>query len=424
VFGLVDCNNFFVSCERVFNPVLMGSPVIVLSNNDGCAVALSNEAKALGLKRGDPYYKISEMCKANGVYVYSGNHRLYGDMSKRVMAVLAENTKCGIEVSSIDEAFFSADDLRTESLHDFGRMIVRTILRNTGIPTSVGFGSTRTLAKVAGRFAKKYPGYKCCCVIDTDEKRKKALSMTDVGDVWGIGRRLGRKMRSIGVNSALDFATMSQDAVRRFNIAVERTWRELNGESCIVAHAVAENSHRQIQCTRSFGESISDIETLGEAVVSFVSSAARRLREQHSCAGSITVFIRTNHLNEAIDQYSGQATEYLDEACSDTPTLANLAVRALQKAYRKGFYYKKAGVVLTDIVPDTELQRSLFTDAADREKRARLMTIIDNINRSQMMKDSVHVAGYRGVDNLSDKSMPTRLYSTRMDNIIEVNTDI
>lgn len=419
MYGLIDCNNFFVSCERVFNPVLADSPVIVLSNNDGCAVALSNEAKALGIKRGDPYFKIEDLCKDNGVYVYSGNHRLYGDMSRRVMSVLREHVE-HLEVYSIDEAFFTAQ--YSSDMAEYGRMLVKTIRRNVGIPTSVGFAPTKTLAKIAGRFAKKYTGYRFCCVIDSEEKRIKALSLTDVADVWGIGRRLCRRMDSLGVKTALDFARLPEERVRKlFNVTVVRTWMELNGTPCIEPEH-AEPAKKQICCSRSFDEMISDFDRLSEAVASFVTVASRRLREQKSCAGSITVFVHTNRFREDLDQYVNSASEQLDEAVADTPTLASAATRALRRVFRQGYFYKKAGVLLTDIVPADSMQQSLFKDAADRDRRRRLMDAIDRINNAGKMRDTVHIASYRGVNRFSECHAATRLFSSRLSDIIDINT--
>ena len=233
MFALVDCNNFFVSCERVFRPELASRPVIVLSNNDGCAVALSNEAKALGLKRGNPYFKVKDICERHGVAVLSGNHRLYGDMSSRVMATLQALTDAPLEVYSIDEAFIVIPE-GVGDVADFGRYVVERVKRLTGIPTSMGIAPTKTLAKVAARFAKKYPGYKGACLIDSEEKRLKALALTEVGEVWGIGRRLSRKLTERGIDTALKLASLDENTVTRlFTVTGLRTWRELNGTPCI-----------------------------------------------------------------------------------------------------------------------------------------------------------------------------------------------
>lgn len=414
MYGLIDCNNFFVSCERVFNPLLMQNPVIVLSNNDGCAVALSNEAKALGIRRGDPYFKIKELCDDNGVFVLSGNHRLYGDMSKRVFSVLAERMQ-DVEVYSIDEAFFKAPVQNPELLTEIGRDTVRYIRRCTGIPTSIGFAPTKTLAKLATRFAKKYPAYRCVCSIDNEEKRQKALALTNIVDVWGIGRRLVRQMQQARINTALDFANMPQEMVKaKFNIPVERTWRELNGQACI--DLIPEPpAKRQVCCSRSFGEMIDNLDALESAVASFTTSAAARMRREQSVARTVTVFIRTNRFRDDIEQYSNSASVTLDEHTSDTTLLARAASEALRKVYHPGLLYKKAGVLLTDILSDDTAQPSLFIDPQQRANRKRLMETIDTINRANPSGNSVHIASWRPT---SDFTTTEHTHQTTTDIII------
>ena len=231
--GLIDCNNFFVSCERLFRPDLAGKPVVVMSNNDGCAVAMSNEAKALGVKRGIPIYQIKQLIERYKVVTLSSNHKLYGNISSRVMATIGTIVP-DIEIYSIDEAFLDMSYLDGEALETTGRKIVAKVRRYVGIPTSLGIAPTKTLAKIAARFAKKYPAYKGVCIIDNEEKRRKALSLIRIEDVWGIGRRTGKRLRQYNINSALDFADMSLSRVRQLvNIAVERTWRELNNEPSV-----------------------------------------------------------------------------------------------------------------------------------------------------------------------------------------------
>lgn len=410
MYGLIDCNNFFVSCERVFNPMLMQRPVIVLSNNDGCAVALSNEAKALGIRRGDPYFKIKEICENNGVFVLSGNHRFYGDMSKRVFSVLGERMQ-DVEVYSIDEAFFKAPMGNTEPLTEIGRDTVTYIRRCTGIPTSIGFAPTKTLAKLATRFAKKYPAYRCVCLIDNEEKRRKALSLTKIGDIWGIGRRLVRQMQQARVTTALDFADMPLEKVQaKFNITMERTWRELNGQACI--DLVPETpTKRQICCSRSFGEMIDNQDTLESAVASFITSAAARLRREQSLARTVTVFLRTNRFREDMEQYSNAASINLDEHTSDTTIFAHAACEALHKVFRPGLMYKKAGVLLTDILANGKAQPSLFTDPNERAKRKRLMEAVDAINRGSNAGSTVHIASWRPTSEFINSEMKSRQYN-------------
>lgn len=392
MFGLADCNNFFVSCERVFHPSLRDKPVIVLSNNDGCAVALSNEAKALGFKRGDPYFKIRSDAERHGVAVLSGSHRMYGDMSRRVMSSLASIVPDGrIEFYSIDECFINIPDTIGDPL-DFGRYAVRTVLRHTGIPISLGIAPTRTLAKVAARFAKKYPGYKGACIIDTEEKRLRALRLTDVSDVWGIGRRSAARLHCSGVNSALEFASLSVGQIRGlFSITGERTWRELNGEPCIV-HEDPDIVNKTITSSRSFITDIRDFELLRQAVCSFAAIAGRKLRRMRGYARSVAVWVATNRFHEHEPQYSNSAEIMLPEAADDTPTLARHATEALRAVFRPEFAYKRAGFTVTRIVSADGMQPSLFADVDDISRRHRLMSVVDSLNESSLAPDMIHLA--------------------------------
>ncbi len=409
-----------MSCERVFIPKIRRKPVAVLSNNDGCIVALSNEAKALGLRRGDPYFKVQHICERNDVTVFSGNHRLYGDMSSRVMAILASIVP-EIEIYSIDEAFISFDGFSEDKLPDIGRDIVSRIRRSTGIPTSLGIAPTKTLAKVAARFAKKYPGYKAVCMIADDEQRRKALTLTPVGDIWGIGRRLRKKFELSGIDRAIQFADLSDTQVARLvNITGIRTWRELNGCPCIEMEDCPP-AKRQICCSRSFGEMLSDFDSLRQAISLFATIASRKLREQHSAAVSVSVFLHTNAFREDLPQYCNSGHRRLSEASSDTIAITKTAVECLQSVFRKGYLYKKAGIIITEIVDENAVRRSLFTDEADRLRRQRLMSVLDSINACSISHDTVHMASYSPVDALTRSERKSRLYTTRLKDIISIN---
>ena len=417
--GLIDCNNFFVSCERVFNPALREKPVAVLSNNDGCIVALSNEAKSLGLKRGDPYFKVKAVCDRYGVQIFSGNHRLYGDMSSRVMATMSAIVP-EIEIYSIDEAFLHFDGWKDDEIESAGREIVRRIRRDTGIPTSLGFASTKTLAKIAARFAKKYPGYRSVCGIRDEVSRRKALALCPIGDVWGIGRRLLKKFNRIGIDTALQFADMSDEYVKRLmNVTGERTWRELNGESCIEMEEV-EPARKQMCCSRSFGTMITDFDGLRQAVVIFATALSRKLRENGLAAVSMSVFIHTNAFREDLKQYYNSAHRQLFEATSDTLALSSMATECLKSIYRQGYSYKKAGVMINEIVDAGAVRQSLFVDSASRERRSRLMGVIDQINSASLSHDTVHPAAYSPVESLVRSERRSRLFSMRMSDIITV----
>lgn len=417
--GLIDCNNFFVSCERVFRPETVNRPVVVMSNNDGCAVAMSNEAKALGIKRGVPVYQVKQLIKQHNVITFSGNHRLYGDMSSRVMATISAIVP-EIEIYSIDEAFLDFTPWRAEQLEEVGRQIVAKVRRDIGIPTSLGIAPTKTLAKIASKFAKKYPGYRSVCVIDTEEKRLKALELTEVGDVWGIGRRLTKRLEEYGIQTALDLAKMPLPRLRKFlNVVGERTWRELNGEPCIDFDLV-EPDKKQICTSRSFAKALDNISELREAISYFCDNIGRKLRKQRSCAGVVSVFIQTNSFRPELPQYFGNHTVELLEATDDTLTLTTEALRILEAIYRRGYGFKRAGVMVSAIVNRNAVQQSLFTPEGDRQKRQRLMAVIDAVNATDGITDMVHVATVTNNKRRVRQDELSPLYSTRLSDIIRV----
>lgn len=379
MFGLLDCNNFYASCERVFNPSLNGQPVVVLSNNDGCVIARSTEAKALGIPMAEPAYKLKELIEQHQVQVFSSNYTLYGDMSGRVMSILSTFVP-DMEIYSIDEAFLHFDGFDTIDLNAYGKKIVNTVTRGTGIPVSLGIAPTKTLAKAANRFAKKYPNYKGVCLIDTPEKREKALKLLDIEDVWGIGRRISKKLRYYSINTAWDFAQRSKSWIRHtLGVNGERTWLELRGTACIdIDRTVA----RKTICTsRSFGEKLTQLEPIAEAVSNFAALCAEKLRRQHSYATVITVFLHTNTFAENTPQYSNQAVIQLPVPTNDTPELIYHAVRGLQSIYAEGYRFKKAGVIVTEIVPERPLQTNMF-DTQNREKFQKAMMAMDQLNFS------------------------------------------
>lgn len=420
--GLIDCNNFFVSCERVFNPRLRNRPVCVLSNNDGCIVALSNEAKALGLRRGDPYFKIKSVCKANSVEVLSGNHRLYGDMSQRVMATIA-SVAGDICIYSIDECFIEFKSASSMQNEEAAREIVRRVRRNTGIPTSLGLASTKTLAKIASGFAKKYPAYRSVCLIDNDDKRRKALSLTPAGEVWGIGRRLRRRLQAYGVETAADFAEISPEDIKKIvNISGVRTWNELNGLPCI---DVDDNNVQQLQmcCSRSFAGEITDQTVMREAMAMFATIIGRRLRRKNLSATGLCAFILTNSFRSDLPQYSNSAYMPFDEPCNDDMNLANAATKVLDKIFRRGFGYKRAGIIVPETCPADTIQRSLFVPEGEMEKRRRLMSALDIINSSSLTHDTVHLASYSPPDNIVRCEHRSPDYTTRLSDIITINVN-
>lgn len=400
--GLIDCNNFFVSCERLFRPDLVGKPVVVMSNNDGCAVAMSNEAKALGVNRGVPIYQLRLLIKKYGIATISGNHLLYGNISSRVMATIGAIVP-DMEIYSIDEAFLDLSAWRNDELEEVGHRIVTKVRRDVGIPTSLGIAPTKTLAKIASHFAKKYPAYHSVCIIDNEEKRRKALSLSPINEVWGIGRRLSRRMKQYNIDTALDFADMPLSKVHKIcNVTGERCWRELNGEPCITAES-ADPLNKQICVSRSYKKSVDNLEQLKEIISRYSDKAARRLRKQGGCAASVTVFIQTNSFRPELPQHFGSTTITLDEATDDTLAITAAAVKAVSRLFRDGYAYRRAGVTITDIVNHDAVQRNLFSEPGKREKRRRLMHVIDSINTNKSTHDMIYSAASCISDDKHDR---------------------
>lgn len=414
MFGLMDCNNFYASCERVFNPALNGKPIVVLSNNDGCVIARSNEAKALGIKMGVPAYQIKDLVSSHEVSVFSSNYTLYGDMSGRVMSILA-GLAPELEVYSIDEAFINLDGIQDIQL--LGTKIVNKVTCGTGIPVSLGIAPTKTLAKVANKFAKKYPAYNRLCIIDTEEKRIKALQLTDINDVWGIGRRQASKLENQGVKTAYDFTQLSGTWVRKYMTVVgERTWKELRGLSCIDMES-APSAKKQICTSRSFGKMVEDIETMSEAIATHASTCAKKLRKQKSYAVSLMVFIHTNNFREDLPQYWKNTVITLPVPTNDTLEIVHYALEGLRNIFMQGYQYKKAGVIITEIV--TSAQMGLF-DTVDRDKRERLMRAIDKVNGEHRQLIKLAVQGTGREWKLKQEQLSQR-YTTDMNEILTIN---
>ena len=415
MYGLIDCNNFYASCERVFNPALRNRPVIVLSNNDGCVIARSNEAKALGIKMGVPYYQVKDIVKQHGVFTFSSNYTLYGDMSHRVMSLI-RNAVPHIEIYSIDECFVGLSGV--SNLPVFCQDLTQKVSKGTGIPLSMGVASTKTLAKVASKFAKKYKAYHGVCIIDTEVKREKALQMTPIEDVWGIGRRLRKQMEYFGVKTAYDFTLKSESWVRKeFSVTGLRTWKELRGLACIDFEAG--NKKKSITTSRSFSKSITRFQELYEAVANFTDACARKLREQESKAGSLLVYIVTNSHREDLPQYHNSASIKLPVPSSDPSEMVKYAKQLLQNIYREGYDYKKAGVLVYDIASEG-VQTHLF-DTIDRSKQARLLKVIDSIkNKAGDDSISLVIQGPRKIRDFVNKEYVSKHFSTNINEIIEI----
>ena len=401
--ALADCNNFYCSCERVFRPDLVGKPVVVLSNNDGCIIARSEEAKALGYKMGDPFYQMKEKLEAEGVTIFSSNYTLYGSLSNRVMSMLSHYSP-QLDQYSIDESFFEVDKSiaaaffqenqsseKTDSLlHRYGARISSDVLRAVGIPISIGIAETKTLAKIGSKFAKKYKGYQGCCLIDTEERRHKALSLFPIEDVWGIGRQIARKLDYMGIRTAAQLAEQKESWVRcHFNITTMRTWKELNGENCI---SIEELPQKKSICTsRSFAdEGISDKNVMEEAVANFAVRCTDKLRRQGSVCQGITVFAWTSRFNDHVPEYTIHDSLVLPIATDTQDEIVGAALTILRARYPKSvsdrpdrpdlsFRFKKAGVILWQISPSTPREQDLF-DPINRERQKALMAAIDAIN--------------------------------------------
>ncbi len=385
MFALVDCNSFFCSVEKVFHPGLRGKPVVVLSSNDGCIVALTPEAKAAGLHRGDPIFKVKDIIERNKICVFSTNMMLYAAMSKRIVSIMRESVS-HVEQYSIDESFC---DLHGYEQHfdivEMMRQLRDKILLYTDVPVSVGIAPTKTLAKIGSKFAKQYKGYHGVCMIDTEEKRRKALSLFPLDDVWGIGRQTLAKLEYYGVHTPLEFADKSESWVRsHLTKPGYQTWLELNGHPCI---DTTEIHRKKTICTsRSFGEMVSDFDSLKASIATFASSCANKLRGQSSGAKSVTVFIGSNRFREDLSQYNNSATVSLPVATSDTLEITKAAIQALQSIWHEGILYKRSGVIVSDIQANNSIEGHLFDPIRNRPERARLMKEIDKINHRYGLK--------------------------------------
>ena len=419
MYALVDCNNFFVSCERVFQPQLEGRAVVVLSNNDGCVVARSNESKAMGIKMGTPFFKVKHFVESGALEVRSSNYALYGDLSARVMSILAE-TVPHIEIYSIDEAFLHLDGISLEAVPGLCRDLVARIRRWVGIPVSIGVAPTKTLAKIASHFAKNYPGYKGVCMMDSDAKRLKALELTPIEDVWGVGRRLAPRMHASGIRTALDYVTRPESWVRsNFNIPGVRTWEELQGRACVEEDR--EERRKSICTSRSFADMISDEDELCLRVSDFAASCAHKLREEGSAACEVTTFLYTNRFREDMRQYFPSATVRLAVAANSTHEIVGAALRAFRTIYRPEYMYKKAGVIVNAIVPADAVQSSLFdNDEELRDRQERLSKVMDAVNAggNSLLRLASQRSGHYA-DGIRSEYR-SRLYSTSLDDIIEI----
>ena len=379
MYGLIDCNNFFVSCERVFDPRLNGKKVVVLSNNDGCVIARSNEAKAVGIPMGCPAFKIKEYTNPRDIIQLSARHLLYRDLSDRVMALLGQEVG-NVQQYSVDEAFFRLPHEDVETSHRVMADLVKKIRQYVGIPVSVGFAPSRTLAKVANHIAKRDRRITDGVYwLVRPEAIDIILRRTPIEDVWGIGRRLSSALQAQGIKTAADFVKMPPSLVRsQYSVTLERTQRELMGHDCQIANPV-DIAHKTIMTSRTFGKVLTDRNEIADAVVSFAERTARQLRDEGSVAGSIMTYVRGDRFREDLPFYSNSCQLTLDTPTSDTMTIVRQALKALDRIWRDGFAYRKAGVMALDIHHGGGIQLNVF-DPEDHSKLRRLMTSIDGIN--------------------------------------------
>jgi len=419
IFALVDCNNFYVSCERVFNPRLIGKPVIVLSNNDGCAVARSNEAKALGIKMGVPVFQIKDIIKKNNVQVYSSNYALYGDMSQRVMQTLTQFTP-EMEIYSIDEAFLDISNFNRIDLAEYGRKIKTTVEKWTGIPVSVGIANNKTLAKIANRLAKY--SKKANGVLDLSNSKylDKALESVEVGDVWGVGRRYAKFLTANGINNAKQLRDADDKFIKKkMGIVGLRLLNELRGISCYPLEQSPPRK-KSIAVSRTFKKGIESLDEMHEAVAAYVSSGAEKLRKEKSVAGVLIVYVMTNRFQE--NYYYNSTTINLPVRTSDTPELIRYAREGLRKIYKKGCQYKKAGILFNDLGYEELVQASFF-DAVDRIRSKKLMKAVDVINGDM----GSGIIQYGAVGLSHDQNWKTafnqrsRFFTTHWDQLLEVS---
>ncbi len=405
MFALADCNNFFVSCERVFRPDLEGRPVIVLSSNDGCAIARSNEAKALGIKMGEPYFKIRNLAKQHNIAIFSGNMTLYADFSRRVRAVLRESAP-QIEVYSIDEAFLDLRGVEQSDFDTFAKRLSARCRRLTGIPLSVGVAPTKTLAKIAAELCKHYPKLRGGCFMHRDVDIEKVLRKTPVGDVWGIGRRSVPRLELMGVRTAWDFRSLSEECVRRrMGLPGVRTWRELHGIPSIGFEHQPRNK-QSICNSRSFSTEIYDRKLLMEQVAKFAAMTAEKLRNQHSLCSELTVFAATNRFHEDELQQYGNITIPFAEPTDSTLHLVRAAREAINEIFISGYGYKRAGIIASGISQREGSAHSMF-NAEEQAQHKRLMEAVDAINKS-CGENSLIIAsqGLSGIRTASEHRSP------------------
>lgn len=412
MFALVDVNSFYTSCETVFRPDLQGKPVVVVSNNDGCIISRSAEAKSLGIKMGEPFFKIKNNIYSPKIHVFSSNYALYADLSERVMQTLTEISP-SIEVYSIDEAFVNLSGvINYMPLSHFGHEMRNKVFKNTGLTVGVGIAQTKTLAKLANHAAKKWCGTGGVVDLSNIERQQRLLALISVEDVWGIGRRISKKLNSMGINTALDLSESSLWVIRKhFNVVLERTVRELRGEQCLELEEFVP-AKQQIICSRSFGSRITQYSDMHQAICAYAERASEKLRSERQFCRFVSVFLRTSPHADNEVYYANQASMKLLTPSNDTRDIINSATNSLKRIWVDGHRYMKAGIMLTDFFSNGISQLNLFDENKPRKNSTALMEAIDRLNSSG--KGKVWFAG-QGIEKnwAMKREMLSPAYTTR-----------
>lgn len=414
--ALIDCNNFYASCERVFQPALEGKPIIVLSNNDGCAVARSNEAKMLGIKMGQPFFEIKDLCKKHKVYVFSSNYTLYGNMSKRVMNTLQQFAPRQ-EIYSIDECFL--DFAGMQNLTDYGQKIRKTVKQWTGIPVGVGIGQTKVLAKFANHLAKKYPFLNGVCNLDElgENRTNKAMQIVSVEEIWGVGRKIAEKLKIMGIKTVFDLKNANAKQLSKiFSVNIERIIYELNGIACIELEEY-QVPNKQIISSRSFGKAVQDKDTLISALTYHTENISKKLRKQNLFARQMLVFAHTNRFKD--NYFSSSVNVIFPVAIDSFRYMAKYIEQAVNEIYRPGVQFKKAGIVINEIVGQEFETRDLFDTVSIRKDS--LIPTLEQIKR-HFGKSSISLASAKLSNRwLMNKHLSSKHYTTDLEDLIEVN---
>lgn len=417
MFALVDVNSFYASCETIFRPDLQGRPVVVLSNNDGCIIARSAEAKKLGIKMGDPYFKCKDYFRQQGVVCFSSNYELYADMSHRVMTTLEEMCP-RVEIYSIDEAFCDLTGVRNcRVLEEFGRELKDTVYRNTRLPVGVGIAQTKTLAKLANHAAKTWKATGGVVDLSNVERQRKLMALLPVDEVWGVGRRISKKLEAMGIKTVLQLADTDIRFIRKhFNVVLERTVRELRGEPCLGLEEFAPVK-QEIVCSRSFGQRISTYEEMRQAICLYASRAAEKLRGEHQYCRFISAFVKTSPFALNEPYYGNSASVKLLTPTQDSRDIITAATKCLDAIWRDGHRYQKAGVMLGDFYSQGVAQLNLFDDNAPRQNSEKLMEVLDHLNAKDG-RGTLYFAG-QGIQSAwqMKREMLSPRYTTRFSDL-------